>query len=205
MRRRDLVAGSSILATSSILLAGTGLALLGGQGYLKAKAALAAVLIDRAWAEYLADGRAHPPWPWADMRPVARLEFPRIGVRRSVLSGASGESLAFGLAHVSGTALPGEPGNCAVAGHRDTWAAFLRDLRTGDEVRLRTRAGWRRYTVAGLAVVSKDRIDVLEPAGDGRLTLITCYPFSGLLRSPWRLVVVCRPIGDEAIARRPRP
>jgi sortase A len=176
-----------------MLLAGTGLVLLGGQGYLDAKAALAAVLIDRAWAEHLADGRDHRPWPWADMRPVARIEVPRIRVGRTVLSGASGESLAFGLGHVSGTALPGGPGNCAIAGHRDSWAAFMRDLKVGDEVRVRTRAGWRRYRVASLAVVAKDRIEVLEPAGAGRLTLITCYPFSGLMRSPWRLVVVCRP------------
>jgi sortase A len=166
---------------------------MGGQVSLKAKAALAAVLIDRAWEKHLADGAEHRPWPWADMRPVARLEVPRLGVRRAVLSGASGESLAFGLAHVSGTALPGRPGNCAIAGHRDTWAAFLRDLRPGDEVSLSTRSRRRRYAVDSLTVLPRERVEVLEPTGDERLTLITCYPFTGLLRSPWRLAIVCRP------------
>jgi sortase A len=190
----------SLALTASILLAGAGLALLGGQAFLKAKAALAAVLIDRAWEMHLADGRAHVPWPWADMRPVARLEVPRIGLRRAVLSGASGQSLAFGLAHVSGTALPGEPGNVAIAGHRDTWAAFLRDLRPGEEVRLRTRSGLRRYAVRSRTILARERVDVLDPAGDDRLTLITCYPFSGLLRGPWRLVILCRPIEGDAPA-----
>jgi sortase A len=176
---------------AATLLCGAGLALLGGQGYLKAKAALAALLIDSAWERHLSDGREHRPWSWADMHPAARLEVPRLGVSRAVLSGASGESLAFGLAHVSGTAPPGDSGNIAIAGHRDTWAAFLGDLRPGDEIRLSTRAGRRIYVVEGASVVRKERVDVLEPAGEDRLTLITCYPFSGLLRSPWRLVIVC--------------
>ena len=196
--------GTPLRSIAGALLAGAGLALLGGQGYLKAKAALAAVLIDRAWTAHLVDGRVHRPWSWADMHPVARLEVPRLGVRRAVLSGASGESLAFGLAHVSGTALPGDRGNVAIAGHRDTWAAFLRDLRPGDEVRLTTRTGRRRYAVRGLAVLDQGRVEVLEPAGDDRLTLVTCYPFTGLLRSPWRLVVTCRLVQAETPSGRPR-
>ena len=204
---RRLLPGRSLPLGVGILLAGAGLALLAGQGYMKAKAALAAVLIDRAWAAHLADGRNHAPWPWADMHPVARLEVPRLGVRRAVLSGASGESLAFGLAHVSGTAPPGGPGNVAIAGHRDTWAAFLRDLRPGDQVWLLTRSGRRRYSVRSLSVLGKERVDVLEPSGDERLTLITCYPFTGLLRSPWRLVVVCDNPGPamESAWERPLP
>ncbi len=179
------------LSLAACLLAGTGLVLLGGQAYLRAKAALAGVLIDRALEASLSDGRAHPPWPWADMRPLARLDVPRNGLRRTVLSGATGQSLAFGLAHVSGTALPGEPGNCVIAGHRDTWAAFMRSLDVGDEVRLQTRAGLWRYRVQSVTVLERERVDALDPGGEDRLTLITCYPFSGLLRSPWRLVIVC--------------
>ncbi len=105
--RADAARWSCRALIVTILLAASGGALLGGQIYLRAKAALAAVLIDRAWEAHLADGREHRPWPWADLRPVARLEVPRLGVRRAILSGASGQSLAFGLAHVSGPGLPG--------------------------------------------------------------------------------------------------
>jgi sortase A len=177
----------------SLLITGSGIVLLGGQAWLRAKAVLAAVLIDRAWAAHLEDGREHRPWPWADLHPVARIDIPRLGVRRAVLSGASGPSLAFGLSHVSGTALPGEPGNIAIAGHRDSWAAFMRDLRPGDEIRLETRSAGQRYTVRDLEVLPQGRIDVVDRAGEDRLTLITCYPFGGLLRSRWRLVIVATP------------
>jgi sortase A len=186
------------LLLSSLLLTGAGLSFVGGQVYMSAKAALAAYLIDRAYDRHLESGESPRPWPWADTSPIARLEVPRLGIRRPVLAGASGSSLAFGLGHVSGTAHPGEFGNCAIAGHRDTWAGFLKELRRGDVVRLRTRAGLRRYSVIERLVISKEDLSVLEPSDDRRLTLVTCYPFSGILNSPWRIAVVCRSIGDCA-------
>ena len=179
-----------ILATS-LVMAVTGASLLSEQTYLGIKAVVAEFLIRRAWGVELEDGRPHRPWPWADMHPVAQLEVPRIGVRRTILAGASGSTLAFGLGHLSGTALPGERGNCAIAGHRDTRAAFLRELRPGDGVVIESLSGQRHYRVTGVTIVTKEQVQVLDPIDDARLTLITCYPFSGLLRSPWRYVVTC--------------
>lgn len=176
-----------------LVLVGAGLSLVGGRGYLGAKAALAAVLIDRAFARHLEDGLPHPPWPWADTHPIAGLEVPRLGVSRSILSNASGSSLAFGLGHISGTAAPGAPGNSGIAGHRDTWAAFLQDLRRGDLIRVRTHAAVEICTVSGSRIVPKEEVSVLDPSPGRRLTLVTCYPFSGILRSPWRIVVDCLP------------
>lgn len=165
--------------------------LLGRHAYLGCKAALAGVLIDRAFSSYLEDGRERRPWSWADMHPVARIEVPRLGVRRTILSAASGNSLAFGLGHVSGTGRPGGSGNFVVAGHRDTWGAFLQDLRPGDEVLLETRLGRRRYRVGRLEVLRKETVEALETTGPPRLTFVTCYPFDGLMGSPWRYVVTC--------------
>ncbi len=51
----------------------------------------------------------------------------------------------------------------------------------------------RRYTVRDLEVLPQGRIDVVDRAGEDRLTLITCYPFGGLLRSRWRLVIAATP------------
>lgn len=181
-----------LLLASSVLLAGVGLTLLAGQFYIKAKAALAGVLIDRAFVAHLRDGRPHRPWPWADTYPVASLEVPRTGVRRVVLAGATGNVLAFGLGHVSGTALPGWDGNSAIAGHRDTSAAFLKTLKRGEEILVRTPRGERRYEVIRIEIVNRERVDVLEGTDGARLTLVTCYPFSGLLSSPWRYIVIGR-------------
>ena len=45
-----------------------------GQGaYIPAKAWVAQELMQRAWHKGENDGDNHPPWPWADTWPVARL------------------------------------------------------------------------------------------------------------------------------------
>src|SRR5437667_217982 len=56
-----------------------GVCLTGRAVYLHAKAALAGVLIRRAWQVTARSGEPHPPWPWADTHPVARLRIPRLG------------------------------------------------------------------------------------------------------------------------------
>jgi len=178
------------LAAASTLL---GALTLGEQGWLAAKACAARVLIERAFEAHLADGRAHAPWSWADVQPIARLAAPRLGLERIVLTGASGSSLAFGPGHVDGTARPGEPGNVAIAGHRDGAFAFLGELHEGDELTLDTRAGARRYVVRELSVVSMWDEAVLAPTTGDRLTLITCWPLDGLVGSIERLVVVAEP------------
>ena len=179
----------SLLLAGAILLLGAGGALLGRRAYLEAKAVLARHLIERALAAHLRDGRPHRPWSWADTYPIAVLTLDRLGIRRSVLAGASGTSLAFGVGHIDGTAQPNAPGNCVLAGHRDRAFAFLEEVRPGDVLRLRAAGSVRDYIVEGAAVVARTDSRTIQPTGDDRLTLVTCYPFGGLLRSPWRYVV----------------
>ena len=190
MRRRG-----AFLAGALLLLGAAG-ALLGRDGYLRLKALVAHRLIDRAFAEYLEDGRPHRPWGWADTYPIARLELERLRVKRSVLAGSSGTSLAFGVGHVDGTALPNASGNCVLAGHRDREFAFLEEVRPGDVLRLLTADASRAYVVDGAGIVVRTDARALQAAGDDRLTLVTCYPFGGLLRSPWRYVVTAARLAD---------
>ncbi|HEV8700832.1 MAG TPA: class GN sortase [Candidatus Polarisedimenticolia bacterium] len=179
---------AGLVLTALLLLVPGGL-LLGRRGYLEAKAAIASCLIDRALEAHLRDGRPHRPWPWADMHPIAVMEVERLGVRRAVLRGATGESLAFGAGHVDGTASPNAHGHSVLAGHRDRGFAFLRDLRPGDGLRLRTSDGVRDYLVDGIRVVTATDVTVMAETPEDRLTLVTCYPFGGLLRSRLRYVV----------------
>ncbi|HET8947039.1 MAG TPA: class D sortase, partial [Candidatus Polarisedimenticolia bacterium] len=161
---------------------------------------------DRVWSERLDDGRTRPPWPWADFTPIARLEVRRLGIDRPILSDASGRTLAFGLGHVPGTARPGEPGACVIAGHRDTWAAFLRELRPGEEVLVRAPAGGRRYRITGTAVVDAREYRVeagttsggVSAAASGVpadvLVLTTCWPFGAVRSGTLRYVVLAAPV-----------
>jgi len=161
------------------------------------KARLAERLISRAYVAYLQDGLAHPPWSWADTHPIGRLSFPRLGVQRTLLAGASGTSLAFGPGHIDGTARPNTSGNCCVAGHRDTSFDFLGDLRVGDALWLETRDARIHYRVIERSIRSMWDDDVLDRTTNPRLTLITCWPLDALLPGPERLVVVAEPAADE--------
>jgi len=173
----------------ALLLPGTGL--LARAAYVRAKGALGVFLIGGVLDETLLDGRPRPPWSWADMHPIARLTVPRLGVTRAVLSNASGSALAFALGHVDGTPQPGADGNCVLAGHRDSWGAFLEHLRQGDEVVVTTPGERSVYRVAFLRIVRFDDGAVLGDDPTGRLTLVTCWPFRGWLHSPYRYVVAC--------------
>jgi len=192
------------LATG-LLLAVAAAGLLGERVYMGLKAELAQVLLDRAFAAELRTGEVRKPWSWADMHPVAELEVPRLNLRRSVLSGASGESMAFGLGHLHGTAQPGEAGNSVIAGHRDSWASFLEDLSVGDELLLRSTHGRQRYRVVATQVVHRSDTRVLRDERDG-VTLLTCWPFDGLLSSPWRYLVRAEPVAvpSRALTSRSR-
>jgi sortase A len=173
----------------AVLLLVSGSLLLAGQGWLAAKAGLAGILIDRAYEAHLEDGLPHLPWHWADTYPLARLEVPRLDVTRTVLAGASGSSLAFGPGHVDGTVLPNAPGNSALAGHRDSWFAFLAGLRVGDDIFLETPGARLRFRVSTLATHSMWDSAVLESDMERRLTLITCFPIGGVLNTDQRFVV----------------
>ena len=175
------------------------LALLGGvlvaKGlYIPAKAALAQVLLARAWDETQASGTAMRPWPWADMTPVAEIAVPRLKEHAIVLEGASGQAMAFGPGHMTNSAAIGAPGTAVVAAHRDTTFRFLKDVKAGDLVTAITADGQEtRYRVVSMTVTRADASG-LDPVAGGstgaRLALVTCYPFDGVLHSPLRYVVL---------------
>lgn len=177
------------LCAAGVVETGRGLA-------IPAKAAVAQVLLERAFAGSLADHRAHKPWPWADMTPAARLSVPRLGVARVVLDSGSGQALAFGPTLLPGGAVPGHPGTAVIAAHRDTHFRFLKDLRRGDAVVVQTRAGTlRRYRVTGTSVVRWDGYAVADERAGERLDLVTCFPFDAVRRGPWRYVVHAQAVG----------
>jgi sortase A len=175
----------------ALALGVTGAGIVAEQTYLGAKGIVARGLVALAWARTLERGEPVNPWPWADLHPIAELEFPGRGLRRAVLTGATGGSLAFGVGHVAGTSAPNQPGTCALAGHKDGAFAFLQQVRPGEAIHLRTMMSLVRYRVVGTAVVEESQIGVLAPAHGTRLVLITCYPFDLQGRSDQRWVVEC--------------
>jgi sortase A len=176
---------------AAALLIGLGAWQLGAAAKIQAKAWLAQVLLERAWAASLAGAEGVRPWPWADTWPVARLQAPGLGVERIVLAGASGRTLAFGPGHMDGSAAPGAPGHSILSGHRDTHFRFLKDLAPGDALRVQGPDGaWRNYRVSATEVIDARHARLLPDDATPRLSLVTCYPFDAITPGgPLRYVV----------------
>jgi sortase A len=175
-----------------VVLTIVGVSQVASAAWIHAKAIVAQHLIASAWAQ-ARDGEAlRRPWPWADMRPIARLQVRSRGVDLYILDVASARSLAFGPAHVGGTAAPGSAGNAVIVAHRDTHFAFLRDLLPDDEITIEGAGGAvSRYRVREVTIADKGESRLLDPADSPQLTLITCYPFDAVQPgTPMRYVVI---------------
>ena len=121
--------------------------------------------------------------------PLAVLRIPRLGLEVPVLEGIDERTLNRAIGHVPGTALPGEPGNVAIAGHRDGFFRGLKDLAVGDRLELEVGGERRLYAVESLRIVEPEAVEVLAPTPAPALTLVTCYPFYFVGNAPLRYVV----------------
>ncbi len=106
-----------------------------------------------------------------------------------LMEGDDAKTLRRAVGHIRGTALPGQPGNVALSGHRDTFFRPLRNIRENDVIVVTTLHGEYRYRVESTRIVAPDDIAVLN-AGEGEiLTLVTCYPFYFVGAAPDRFIV----------------
>jgi sortase A len=156
-------------------------------------------------------------------RPMAVLHIPRLGsdFERVVVEGTDQDQLAQGPGHYVGSAMPGQQGNLALAGHRVGKGSPFLDLdtmRPGDAIVVETATQWYVYRVlgdpatgdvttdpsgiVGTEVVDPTAIDVISATPDGPatappsgayLTLTTCNP---KYSARTRLVVHARLDGD---------
>ncbi len=136
----------------------------------------------------------------------AVLHIPRLGqnYQRVVLEGTASADLKEGPGHYTGSALPGEAGNVAIAGHRTTYGSPFRDLDLllpGDPIVVETADSWFVYRVLGddatgdfdagpsgipgRQIVLPTDVQVINPtpnaaadapATGSYLTLTTCHP-----------------------------
>jgi sortase A len=122
-------------------------------------------------------------------QPFAVLTIPRLGpsYRKVILEGIGTRDLQKGPGHYPGTAMPGEVGDFAVAGHRTTYGAPFGDLdrlRPGDAIDIEVRDATYVYSVTSSEIVPPSDVGVVAPVPDhpgvaptGRmLTFTTCHP-----------------------------
>ncbi|ENN88533.1 hypothetical protein RHSP_65372 [Rhizobium freirei PRF 81] len=182
-------ARSLITVTAGILIA-IGLFLAAQGGWIYAKAAIAQVLLERAFAQSMTSGLPVKPWSWADTWPVARIEAPRLGASAIALKGASGQALAFGPGHLDNTPQAGEEGMAVYAAHRDTHFTFLKDIKENDQIRITRRDGQAfTFRVTHMAVARWDEAEIDPNARGVHLVLATCFPFDAVTSGPLRYLV----------------
>jgi sortase A len=160
------------------------------------------------WGQFEASRQWHEPAPpqWREPAPqqsesapawlppergtaFAKLSIPRLGGDWFVFEGTGENDLRLGPGHMPGTALPGMPGNCVIAGHRDLHFRLLKDIRKGDEIVVDTFRGEYRYRVTGLSIVKPTDTAALQPTIGPVMNLVTCYPFYYIGPAPKRFVV----------------
>ena len=103
------------------------------------------------------------------------------------------------VAHLAGTAYPGEPGNTVLAGHVTVpdagWGPFkdLETMQVGDRIFVEQGPLTFVYVVEELKTVAPTDVEIAFPTQEERLTLLTCSGWSDTLdRYAERLVVVAR-------------
>lgn len=98
------------------------------------------------------------------------------------------EVLDENIGHYTDTAMPGEVGNFAIAGHRLAYGAPMQkihELKVGDPIIVETSAGWYTYIFRSGEYVQPTQVDVLDDVprmpeaegGDRIMTLMSCNPY----------------------------
>jgi sortase A len=126
---------------------------------------------------------------------LGKLKIPRLNAELYIIEGDGHRELRRGPGHLVGTAMPGESGNCVIAGHRDTHFRVLKDIREGDDIVLQTDAGQYLYRVRKTHIVPPENTGALLATPHAALNLITCYPFYYVGSAPKRFVVEAKLVG----------
>lgn len=117
------------------------------------------------------------------MIPALKQTFP-------VVQGTGSAELKKGVGHMVETAMPGEPDNCVISGHRDTVFTDLGKLKVKDLLLIETAKGSFTYQIRLIRIVHKDDRTVVVPADHAVLTVSTCYPFRYVGSAPDRYVLI---------------
>jgi LPXTG-site transpeptidase (sortase) family protein len=132
---------------------------------------------------------------------VGRIEIPRLHLQATVREGTGDATLDIALGHIAGTALPGQNGNVAVAGHRDRLFRALKDISPGDQIVFETPSAKFAYQVEGTRIVKPSDVGVLKAGVYPELTLVTCYPFTYIGSAPDRFIVKARQVEQVALSK----
>lgn len=115
---------------------------------------------------------------------MARLRVPAVGIDAPVYHGTNQSTLAMGVGHVYGTALPvgGEGTHSVLAGHTGLATVTMFDnishVKLGDIMVVEVAGETLAYRVDQIKTVLPNQLeDVMPEAGHDRITMVTCTPY----------------------------
>lgn len=120
------------------------------------------------------------PLPTPGPKQAVRIQIPAINVDAPIVMGDGWEQLKKGVGQHIGSANPGEDSNLVLTAHNDVFGQIFRDLdqlEKGDQIFVYTNSEVYTYEVGGTKIVEPDRVEVMAPTSEARLTLISCYPY----------------------------
>lgn len=138
-----------------------------------------------------------------------QLEIPKIEVNAPIILNINGAdedgyltALENGVAHLSGSKIPGQSGNVFIFGHSSyyfyapgEYKSIFRDLdqlELEDEIKIKSNLNTYNYRVINKKIVNPDEVDIIKSEDDKRtLTLMTCYPLYTSLK---RLVITAEEV-----------
>lgn len=148
------------------------------------------------WGQPTVAGATPAPAPSTTARPkpprsgeaVARLYLPRLKKHWVVVQGVTQKDIRYAPGHYPSSAMPGQPGNFAVAGHRNRATFWDLDQlkpaagdREADRIVVETADMWYVYEVVKQRIVLPSAVEVVRPvpptmSAGKLLTLTTCNP-----------------------------
>lgn len=118
--------------------------------------------------------------PTVNYGTIGILIIPKINLKVAVGEGTDINTLRYAVGHFKGTAMPGQKGNFALAGHRSyTFGQYfnrLGELEDGDEITIETTNKSYKYKIYNIKIILPNQTDVLNSTKDSTMTLVTCTP-----------------------------
>jgi sortase A len=161
--------------------------------------------------EWDSQSGALPPTSTEELPPlpgnaIGRLYIPRLGKHWVIVEGVAPDDIRYAPGHYPNSAMPGQPGNFAMAGHRMRSVFWdLDQMEVGDKIIVETQRTWYVYAVVKERIVKPTQVEVVSPAPPGvpagkLLTLTTCNP-------KWdnyqRLIIHAEYVGEQSRADGP--
>jgi sortase A len=126
-----------------------------------------------------------PPLPG---NALAKLYIPKLGLALVVVQGVTLQDIRNAPGHYPESAMPGQLGNFAVAGHREKGIFMdLNKLADGDQLIVQTQRDWYVYKIYKSEIVLPTQVDVVNAVPDQPdetvkptkqlITLTTCNPW----------------------------